>query len=213
MLFAALGQRKRPLSDLGSVFADLWSAPNLRSELVELLDVRREQSRLQAEPIDAAGIVPIFSHATYTRYEALAGFGLVSKGTIRESREGPIYSEAHKTDLFFVTLVKDEADFTPSTRYQDYPIAPTLFHWESQSRTATASPTGQRYINHQRLGSRVVFFVRETTDDDRDVSAPFVCLGSARHVSHKSDRPMQIIWELDRPMPSGIYSYAKVAAG
>ena len=61
--------------------------------------------------------------------------GSCSNGAIRESREGPIWSEAHQSDLFFVTLNKADEDYTPTTRYQDYPISPTLFHWESQSRT------------------------------------------------------------------------------
>jgi hypothetical protein len=96
---------------------------------------------------------------------------------------------------------------------QDYPISPTLFHWESQSRTGTASPTGQRYINHAARGSQVLLFVRENRRDERDVSGPYLCLGYARHVSHQSDRPMQIVWELQRPMPVEIYQHAKVAAG
>jgi hypothetical protein len=116
-------------------------------------------------------------------------------------------------DAFFVTLHKSEADYSPTTLYRDYPISPTLFHWESQSRTATASPTGQRYVNHVTRGSQVVLFVRENRRDERDVGNPYLCLGIARHVSHQSDRPMQIVWELERPMPAEIYSHAKVAAG
>ena len=42
--------------------------------------------------------------------------------------------------------------------YQDYPISPTLFHWESQSPTSVASKTGQRYANGT---SHVLLFVRE----------------------------------------------------
>ena len=213
MLFAALGQRKRAVSALGAVFDELWRTPRIREELLQLLEVLRERGYPATEAIDPSGPVPIHSHASYARYEALAAYGLVSNGTIRENREGPIWSEAHESDLFFVTLNKSDEDFKPTTRYQDYPISPTLFHWESQSRTATASPTGQRYVNHVSLGSRVILFVREDNDDDRGVSNPFVCLGPARHVSHKSDRPIQIVWELERPMPPEIYGYAKVAAG
>ena len=124
-----------------------------------------------------------------------------------------MWVEGHKSDLFFITLNKSDEDYSPTTRYQDYPISPTLFHWESQSRTATASPTGQRYVHHAERGSKVILFVRENKRDERDVSTPYLCLGPARHVSHKSDRPMQIVWELERPMPSEIYSLAKIAAG
>jgi hypothetical protein len=58
-----------------------------------------------------------------------------------------------------------------------------------------------------------VLFVREDNDDERGESNPFMCLGFAKHVSHKSDRPMEIVWELERPMPADIYGRAKVAAG
>ncbi len=213
MLFAALGQRKRPLNDVGSVLAELWRAPAMRQELIEILDVLRERGRMDSQPIDASGIVPIHSHATYGLYEFIAAYGLVGNGNLRETREGVIWAAAQQSDLFFITLNKSDDDYSPTTRYQDYPISPTLFHWESQSRTATASPTGQRYISHVARGSKVILFVRENRRDERGVSTPYFCLGPARHVSHKSDRPMQIVWELERPMPVEIYSHAKVAAG
>ncbi len=213
MLFAALGQRKRPLADMGAAFTEFWQAPAMRRELVDLLDVLRERARLNSLPIDSTGLIPIHSHATYGLYELIAAYGLVGNGTLRETREGVVWAEAHKSDLFFVTLNKSDQDYSPTTRYEDYPVSPTLFHWESQSRTGTASPTGQRYINHLARDSRVVLFVRENRRDERGVSTPYLCLGEARYVSHQSDRPMQIVWELDRPMPAEIYSHAKVAAG
>jgi superfamily II DNA or RNA helicase len=213
MLFAALGQRKQPLGEIGQVLAGLWQAGAMRQELIELLDALRERVRLDSRPMDPTGAVPIHSHATYGLYELIAAHGLTNNGALRENREGVLWSEAQQTDLFFITLNKSDDDYSATTRYQDYPISPTLFHWESQSRTSTASPTGQRYINHAALGSQVVLFVRENRRDERDVSAPYLCLGYARHVSHQSDRPMRIIWELERPMPAEIYQHAKVAAG
>ena len=45
----------------------------------------------------------------------------------------------HNVDAFFVTLKKSESDYSPTTMYRDYPISPTLFHWESQSTTSVAS--------------------------------------------------------------------------
>jgi hypothetical protein len=41
-----------------------------------------------------------------------------------------------------VTLNKSEALFSPSTRTRDLALGPSLFHWESQSTTTAASPTG-----------------------------------------------------------------------
>ncbi|MEO6487131.1 MAG: DUF3427 domain-containing protein [Thermoanaerobaculia bacterium] len=213
MLFAALGQRNRPIAELDTAFAELWRAPLIRDELVELLDVLRDRTRLNSRAIDPDGVVPIHSHGTYGLYEIVAAYGLVSRGKLRENREGVLWVEADQSDLFFITLNKSDEDYSPTTRYQDYPVSPSLFHWESQARTSTDSPTGQRYVNHLARGSRVILFVRENRRDERDVSAPYLCLGPARHVSHKSDRPMQIVWELERPMPSDIFQHAKVAAG
>ena len=128
-------------------------------------------------------------------------------------REGVVESKAQGTDIFLVTLDKSSEGFSPTTRYNDYPISPSRFHWESQNRTSPTSSTGQRYINHVAMGSRVVLFVRETDDDERGETNPYVCLGPMRYVSHQSSKPMEIIWELERPMPPEIYDYSKVAAG
>jgi len=62
--------------------------------------------------------------------------------------QGVLAHQASATVLLFITLRKSEALFSPSTRYRDLALGPSLFHWESQSTTTAASPTGQRYIHH-----------------------------------------------------------------
>ena len=49
----------------------------------------------------------------------------------------------------------------------DYPISPTLFHWQSQSGTREDSPTGRRNREHAQRGSHVLLFVRRRKQDDR----------------------------------------------
>lgn len=213
MLFAALGMRRNSVSALRNSLGELWATRPIKEELVDLLAVLRDRSRLETRPIDPTGIVPLHSHATYALYEIIAAYGLVSRDLLRETREGVVWAPAHQSDLFLVTLNKSETDYTPTTLYRDYPISPTLFHWESQSRTAPESPTGQRYINHDAGGSAVVLFVRQNRDDERGQSAPYLCLGPARYVRHESSRPMKITWELARPMPTEIFEEFKVAAG
>ena len=77
-----------------------------------------------------------------------------------------------------MTLQKSEADYSPTTMYRDYAISPTLFHWETQSRTSVASPTGQRYINHARQGSNILLFAREHKVYEFG-TAPYLFLGTA----------------------------------
>jgi hypothetical protein len=213
MLFAALGLRRRSVLELREALEELWRARPLKEELIELLAVLRDRSRLETRPIDPNGVVPVHSHATYSLYEIIAAYGLVAKDVLRETREGVVWASEEASDLFLVTLNKSDADYTPTTLYRDYPISPTLFHWESQSRTAPESPTGQRYINHVARRSRVILFARENRDDERGVSAPYLCLGPARYVRHESSRPMRVTWELERPMPTEIFQEFKIAAG
>ncbi len=86
-----------------------------------------------------------------------------------------------------MTLKKSEARFSPTTRNRDLALGPSLFHWESQSTTTAASPTGQRYIHHAVRSSRMLLFVREQRRQGT-VTEPFVCLGFARYESHEGER-------------------------
>jgi hypothetical protein len=123
-----------------------------------------------------------------------------------------LFSAAANSDAFFVTLNKSEADYSPSTMYRDYAISPMLFHWESQSSTTVASRTGQRYLNHARLGSHVLLFVRETKLTDFGGGAPYLFLGEATYLEHRGERPIAITWRLRTPMPADHFAVASVVA-
>jgi len=84
-------------------------------------------------------------------------------------------------------VIRREALFSPTTRYRDLALGPSLFHWESQSTTTASSATGQRYVHHEARGSRVLLFVREQRRQGT-VTEPFVCLGFARYESHEAER-------------------------
>lgn len=213
MLFSLLGNRRRPVPEILKAFEELWGSGPAKEEFLELLSVLRDRSRLETRPLDPEGVVPVHSHATYSLYELIAAYGLVANNVLRETREGVVWVPDHATDLLLVTLNKSDADYSPTTLYQDYPISPTLFHWESQSRTAPESPTGQRYIHHEARRSKVILFARENRDDERGQSAPYLCLGPARYVRHESSRPMRVTWDLERPMPADMFQEFKVAAG
>jgi hypothetical protein len=87
--------------------------------------------------------------------------------------------------------------------YNDYSINETLFHWQSQSTTAADSPTGQRYIHHCKMGSRVLLFVREfKTERIGTCAQSYTFLGTASYLKHDGSRPMNITWKLDNPIPA-----------
>ena len=155
--------------------------------------------------------VPLEVHASYAREEILAALDFASlRRTPSTMREGVAWCEAANSDAFLITLKKSDRDYSPTTMYRDFALSPELFHWESQSTTSSASPTGQRYIHHRERGSHILLFVREAKSNALGTS-PYVFLGPADYVSHEGDRPMAITWRLHRPMPTEVYQASTVA--
>ncbi len=182
-----------------------------RRELAELSRVLRERIHRVPPPLAVVPQQPLQVHARYTRAEALLAFGMADPGSFRE---GVRWFAEEQADVFFVTLRKTEDHYSPTTMYADRAISPSVFQWESQSTTSTASPTGQRYVHHRERGSTVHLFLRETNVADGALGAPpFLYAGTMRYVTHSGDRPMRITWNLEHPLPADVYQTAAVATG
>ena len=177
------------------------------------MEILGDRIRTVPGPIDPDGVVPLASHATYSMGEIAAAHGRVTEGgKLHFPQTGVLWDQATNTDLLFVTLEKSEKDYSPTTRYADYPISPEMFHWESQNMAAPDTRVGRRHIEHEDQGTKVVLFVRERKKDGRGETLPYHCLGHVRYCSHEGSRPMKIIWRLDRPMPSWLYQAGKTVA-
>lgn len=178
--------------------AQLKANPLLLAELLEILEYNFDRidfiDHKPALPYDC----PLDVHCQYTRDQILVGLGYVNPSTVRE---GVKYLPDLKTDVFFITLNKSDKDYSPTTMYDDYSINESLFHWQSQSTTSESSPTGQRYINHKSLGSKVLLFVREYKNELGKAS-PYTFLGLADYIGHEGSRPMSITWRLHKPIPA-----------
>ena len=152
------------------------------------------------EPVDLGFDCPLDLHCTYTRDQLLVALDFMKPSTVRE---GVKWLPEKNIDVFFVTLNKADKDYSPTTMYNDYSINESLFHWQSQSTTAENSPTGQRYIHHKERGSKVLLFVREFKADRMTGGAEaYTYLGTANYVKHTGSRPMNITWQLNRPIPA-----------
>jgi superfamily II DNA or RNA helicase len=191
-------------------FAELREEAATRDETRSVVDISFDAARhltfgLGGELAD----VPLMIHARYQREEILAALGYCDLSRKPNSfREGVLYAPDLDVDAFFITLKKSEADYSPTTMYADYPISPTLFHWESQSMTTVASRTGQRYLNGT---STVLLFVREEQKDEFGTS-PYLFLGPATYVSHTGEKPIAITWKLQHAMPIDFFNTAKLVA-
>jgi len=147
---------------------------------------------------------PLQVHRAYERREVLAATGIWSATSKPSMREGGV-SVGETDELLFVTLIKDEERFSPTTRYRDYALARDLFHWQTRSTISDTSPTGRRY---QANGARYWLFVRREQED------PFHFLGQVIYLRHEGSRPMSITWRLKNAMPAALLQqYASLQVG
>ena len=209
MLHFSLWGAGSSLDQMPDGFRRLWDNPGRLQELSEVAELLQRRIHRVTRPVDAEASVPLQIHARYSRDEALAAFGVDNPASVRQ---GVKWVEEERADVFFVTLRKTERHYSPTTMYQDRAISPSLFQWESQSTTSTASPTGQRYLRHRALGTTVHLFIRESKEPDGDLGAPpYLYAGPATYVRHSNDRPIQILWRLDTDLPADIFHAARVA--
>jgi hypothetical protein len=201
MLVASVTDRAlEKTTSLEEACALLWAHPQVRTELIDLLDVVASQVDHVHHPLVSHPDVPLVVHARYSRMESLAAFGIGDHARVAPWQTGVYWAKDTKTDLFAFTLDKTTGQFSPTTRYRDYAISRDLIHWESQSSTRAASETGRRYQRHRELGTSVMLFARLRSDD-----RAFWFLGPASYV-HEGELPMAITWRLDHPLPGDLFA-------
>lgn len=142
-------------------------------------------------------------HAQYTTDQIMASFGYFNNDKKPIFREGVKHFPELKTDIFFITLNKSDKDFSMSTQYDDYAISDELFHWQSQGRVSSTSPTAQRYIHHRKNDHKIALFIRENKIKE-GYTSPFTFVGTADYVRHSGDNPVSFEWKLHEKLPASL---------
>ncbi|WP_449374612.1 DUF3427 domain-containing protein [Arthrobacter psychrolactophilus] len=215
MLFFTLWDDAGGFASYDEGFKHLRQYPYVCSEIQQIVAMGAAASKRASKALGMHyASVPLFSHATYRREEILAAleYGSLELGKNVKHREGVAWCPKTKTDAFFVTLSKDEANHSATTMYRDYALSPDLFHWESQNATSPTSPTGKRYLDSSGHGSHVLLFTRDTAEDETGLTLPYTCLGRVDYVQHKGEKPIAITWKLHRPMPADVFADAAAVA-
>lgn len=215
MLFFSLWPDGGGFTSYAAGLAALRSEPAVRGDLAAVIGLGLEGAEHVTRSLSGElAARPLRVHASYTREEIVAALDFVSIDGRKPNsfREGVLFAPEANSDAFLVTLHKSEADYSPTTMYQDYAISPELFHWESQSATTVASKTGQRYLNHQVQGTHVLLFARPEKVTDLGAGAPYLFLGEADYVEHRGERPIAITWGLRTSMPTSVFETGKLVA-
>ncbi|MFE0155674.1 DUF3427 domain-containing protein [Nonomuraea sp. NPDC059007] len=195
----------QPISTAENRMAELLTHIDRVSEVRELADLLAERRHRVTHPLH--GDVPLHIHATYSKNEALAAFGVDKPAHMRE---GIKWIPEARADLFFVTIDKSETLYSPTTMYHDRAITPTRFQWESQSTLRRTNPTARRYMSGE---STVHLFIREHKRDEGLGAPPYLYAGPMTYMDCDGDRPVRFQWKLEHPLPLDIFHYAKVTAG
>lgn len=169
----------------------------MREEALGLVDYLIQRARML--PMVAEDL-PFCLHGFYTRDEIVVAFRDNPQGMVGGTFNIPYLN----LDIHLVTLRKSEREFSPTTRYHDYFESPTTLHWESPNNTRRDSAPGRRFTSSV---GRHLIFVRETKQD------PYLCLGFGRCIWNEGERPIQIRWQLDHPVPDHNYVRLVQAAG
>lgn len=200
---------QRPLT-VDDALSIIRRFPAFHSELSQVFEYRLDQARISPSSVSGPGAGVLFTHADYSTAELTAALRTAPLPKLLHlPREGVAYIKEADVDLFFVTLVKDESDFSETTRYADFPISRDLFQWESQSTTTLSSKDGQRYIHHLENDHTLYLCVRNTRQNSIGVANAFTLLGDVSHVSHKGEKPIRFEWKLHRPMPAQLYEQGR----
>ncbi|MCL3996580.1 DUF3427 domain-containing protein [Streptomyces lavenduligriseus] len=213
MLFFNIWDDAGGFTSFGDGIASLRSQPQFRDELRQVLSYVIEQADHFPLPLSGRlSNIPLKVHSAYNRSEILAALGVARFGgqMPRTFAQGVQWVEELQTDALLITLEKNEKDFSPTVRYKDYALSPTLFHWESQNATAADSSTGMRYQEHAQRGSEVLLFMRRYKSTDTGKAHPWMLLGPATYVTHTGSKPMAITWRLKHELPADVWTYSAI---
>ena len=110
------------------------------------------------------------------------------------------YANTDKDICLFATIDKTHI-FQENLKYDNSLFADDIIQWISQPKTSHNSNVGQMFINHKEKGFKVHIFIRKYAFMNGNKTNPFIYLGNAKYYSSKGDKPMKILWKLDKKIP------------
>ena len=110
------------------------------------------------------------------------------------------YANTDKDICLFATIDKTHI-FQENLKYDNSLFADDIIQWVSQPKTSHNSSVGQMFIHHKEKGFKVHIFIRKYAFMNGNKTNPFIYLGNAQYYSSQGDKPMKILWKLDKKIP------------
>jgi len=110
------------------------------------------------------------------------------------------YANTDKDICLFATIDKTHI-FQENLKYDNSLFADDIIQWISQPKTSHNSSVGQMFIHHKEKGFKVHIFIRKYAFMNGNKTNPFIYLGNAQYYNSQGDKPMKILWKLDKKIP------------
>ena len=78
------------------------------------------------------------------------------------------------------------------------------------NRVRLNSSEGQRIVNQQSNGWRYLLFVRDNKKDEYGITNGYYCLGFIDYHSSYGEMPINVIWNMEKPIPGFVLEKTKV---
>lgn len=166
------------------------------------LDQPAPEPASTAQPIAKIGPLGLHLHKPFMRNEIPPLFDLEFNKAIWET--GHVCPKESSDQILLVTLNKQGKN--KNEQYHDYFLDQDTFHWQSQNSTGPTGKRGRGIIEHRDKKSLVHLFIRKNKLQEKK-AAPFIYCGLVDYQSHRSEKPMNITWKLQAPLPEELFRY------
>lgn len=157
-------------------------------------------------PLPGFEHTPLRLHAAYELREILTAVEFYHATERPFFNTGVLRLNHLHAELLFVTLDKSDASHE-GVAYNDYAISNTLFHWQSQNSAAPHTTAGKRYLESPANGWRFQLFVRTNKQ------SPYYACGPVQLHKHHGEKPINITWQLQHPLPMRLFRKFSVLNG
>lgn len=188
------------VSSVSEAIRQLNNYPLFIEEIKEIVEYLIDHIYIKTFYIGSGLPESLEQYGCYTREDIFTIFGRQTAEKRMQGNVAGVFNfEEYNTEAFFVTLNKSDADFSPSTQYDDYVISEYKFHWQSQNNDSHTG-RGKRFVEQEKNKKKFLLFVRDQKKDGFGNTCPFHCFGLVDYIRSYGDCPMNIEWKLQEPI-------------
>lgn len=188
------------VSSVSEAIRQLNNYPLFIEEIKEIVEYLIDHLYIKTFYVGSGLPKALEQYGCYTREDIFTIFGRQTAEKRMQGNVAGVFNfEEYNTEAFFVTLNKSDADFSPTTQYDDYVISEYKFHWQSQNNDSHAG-RGKRFVEQEKNKKKFLLFVRDQKKDGFGNTCPFHCFGLVDYIRSYGDCPMNIEWKVQEPI-------------